>query len=72
MEKFIEKLTNFLFGKHLKLVLMLCGIGFCVVTINPYRNPEAEIIGVNIRYSITGIGLILAAIYLHIKDTRNE
>ncbi len=72
MEKILDLLMTFLFGKYLKLLLLLFGIIFCLATINPYRNPQGEVIGVNIRYGIIGVGLIFTAVYIHMKESRNE
>lgn len=72
MEKLLDKLNKFFFGKYLKLILLLIGIGFCIADINPYRNPEAEVVGVNIRYGITAAGLIFSAVFIHLKEIRNK
>lgn len=68
MKDFLDAISIFIFGKYLKLVLFVLGMIFCIITINPYRNPPSEVIGTNIRYGLTAMGLIIASILLHVNE----
>ncbi len=72
MEKLFDKLNAFFFGKYLKLILLLVGIACCFYTINPYRNPASEVIGETIRYGILTVGFIFSAVYIHMKERRDN
>lgn len=72
MENLLNKLNNFFFGKYLKLFLFLFGIAYGVAHVRPYHNLEAEVIGTNIRYGISAIGLIFIAVWIHLKESKNN
>ena len=64
MDNFLDKLSKFLFGKYLKLFLLVIGIIVSLIGTSYYRS-DGYLTGMNIRLGITGIGLIFSAIYLH-------